>query len=148
MAVPPPSGLNTSHAESSVANTLPSPSRARFEMPRPKEAAASKGGKGGQLTIAAKMAAKHKAANEAIKVKAVAAKGKGSKRACDSSEGSGLEESESENSSAESSLPDIECSQKTNHTEGEKTMRRTKPDTPIIEVTFHFSIFVHSHVLI
>jgi hypothetical protein len=118
-------------------------------MPRPKEAPASKNGRGGQLTMAAKMAQKVKAASEAIKVKGVAAKGKGSKRADDSSEGSGLEESESEDSSAESSLPEPDCSQlKTKHTEGETTKRRTKPDTPIIEVTFHFSIFVHSHVLI
>ena len=119
-------------------------------MPRPKEAAGSKGGKGGQLTLASRMAEKHKAASEALKVKGVAAKGKGRKRADDSSEGSGLEEdSEGEVSSAESSLPDPECSQlKTKHTEGETTQRRTKPDKPIIEVTFHFSIFVHSHVLI
>ncbi len=118
-------------------------------MPKPREAPASKSGKGGQLTIAARMAEKHKAASEAIKVKGVAAKGKGSKRADDSSEGSGLEESESEISSAESSLPDPECSQlKTKRTAGEKTKRRTKPDTPSVEVTFHFAIFVHSHILI
>ncbi len=116
-------------------------------MPQQRQAPASKNGKGGQLTIAARMAEKHKAASEAIKVKAVAAKGKGRKRAEDSSEGSGLEEdSEGEISSAESSLPDPECSQlKTKRTAGVKTKRSPKPDTPLVEVTFHFSIFVHSH---
>jgi hypothetical protein len=94
------------------------------------------------------MAGKVKDASEAIKVKAAAAKGKVGKRARESSEGSGLEESESENSSAGSSLVDIEMSQKTMHTEGEATKRRKMPDPPKIEVTFHFSIFVHSHVLI
>jgi hypothetical protein len=109
-------------------------------MPKQREAPASKGGKGGQLTIAAKMAEKHKAASQAVK--AVAAKIKGGKRARDSSDESGLgEESEGEVSSAESSLPDPDCSQL-------KAQRRTKPEKPIIEVTFHFSIFVHSHVLI
>ena len=110
---------------------------------------ASKSGRGGQLTIASKMAGRVKEAREALKAKAVAPKGKGgSKRALESPESSELEESESENSSAGSSLVDIELSQKPMDTEGEKTKRRTKPDPPKIEVTFHFSIFVHSHVLI
>jgi hypothetical protein len=140
-------GLNTSHAESIVAKTLPTLSRARFEMPKPRheEPAASKNGKGGQLAIATKMAGRHKDASEAIKVKAVPAKGKVGKRTRDSSESSELGESESDNSSAVSSLA---LSQKPMHTEGEATKRRTKPDPPKIEVTFHFSIFVHSHVLI
>ncbi len=138
-------GCVTSHAESSVAKTLLSPSRARFEMPKQREAPAIKRGQGGQLTIAAKMAGKVKDASEALKVKAVAAKGKSRKRTDDTSEGSGLEEeSEGEVSSAESSLPDPACSQsKAKHTQGETTKRRTKPDTPPVEVTFHFSIFVH-----
>ncbi len=94
------------------------------------------------------MAGKVKDAREAVKVKAVPAKSKGGKRARESSEGSGIDESESENSSAGSSLVDIGMSQKPMHTEGEATRRRTKPEPPKIEVTFHFSIFVHSHVLI
>jgi hypothetical protein len=119
-------------------------------MPKPRheEPAASKNGKGGQLAIATKMAGRHKDASEAIKVKAVPAKGKVGKRTRDSSESSELEESESDNSSAVSSLVDIQLSQKPMHTEGEAPKRRTKPDSPKIEVTFHFSIFVHSHVLI
>ncbi len=142
-------GLNTSHAESSVAKTFQSPSRARFEMPKPREAPASKSDKGGQLTMATRMADRVKAGSEALKVKGVAAKGKVTKRADDSSENSELEASEDEISSAESSLPDPDCSQlRTKRTEGEITKRRTKPDTPSVEVTFHFSIFVHSHVLI
>ena len=119
-------------------------------MPQTKheKALASKGGKGGQMTIASKMADKAKAASEARKVKAVAAKGgRGGKRARDSSD-SELEKSESENSSAGSSVVDVEMSQKPMHTEGEATKRRTPPEKPKIEVTFHFSIFVHSHVLI
>ena len=141
--------MDTSHAESPVAKTLPSPSRARFEMPPPREPPAIKRGQGGQLTIAAKMAGKVKDASEALKVKGVAAKGKSKKRADDSSEGSELEESEGEISSAESSLPDPACSQsKAKHTQEETTKRRTKHDTPPVEVTFHFSIFVHSHILI
>ena len=110
---------------------------------------ASKSGKGGQLTIASKMAGRVKEGNEALKAKAVAAKGKGgSKRALESPESSELEESESENSSAGSSLVDILVSQKTMHTEEEAPKRRKLPDPPKIEVTCHFSIFVHSHVLI
>ena len=109
---------------------------------------ASKSGKGGQLTIAARMAGKVKDASEALKVKAVAPKGKVGKRARESSEGSGPDESESENSSAGSSLVDILVSQKPMHTEEEAPKRRKLPDPPKIEVTFHFSIFVHSHVLI
>ncbi len=98
------------------------------------------------MAMATKMAGRHKDASEAIKVKAVPAKGKVGKRTRDSSEASELEASESDNSSAASSLVDTEFSQKP--TEGEKPRRRTKPDPPKIEVTFHFSIFVHSHVLI
>jgi hypothetical protein len=104
--------------------------------------------RGGQLAIAAKMAARVKDASGAIKVKPVAAKAKVVKKAAGSSEGSEIDESESENSSAESSLHDIELSQKPMPTEGEAAQRRKKPDPPKIEVTFHFSIFVHSHVLI
>ncbi len=101
-------GCNTSYAESSVAKTLQGCARARFEMPKQRAAPTSKSGKGGQMTIAARMADKVKAGSEALKLKGVAAKGKGNKRADDSSEGSGLEESEGEISSAESSLPDPE----------------------------------------
>ena len=122
-------------------------SRAPFDMPqqRHEKAPASKS-RGGQLSLAAKMAGKVKDASEAIKFKEVAAKGKVGKRTRDSSEASELEESESDNSSAVSSLVDLDFSQKP--TEGEPPRRRTKPDPPPVEVTFHFSIFVHSHVLI
>ena len=98
--------------------------------------------------MASKMAGKVKDAREALKAKSVAPKGKGGKRARESSEGSELDASESENSSAGSPLVDIELSQKPMDTEGEKTKRRTKPDTPSVEVTCHFSVFVHSHLLI
>ena len=110
---------------------------------RPEKASAIKI-RGGQLAIAGRV----KDASEAIKVKAVPAKGKVGKRTRDSSDGSELEASESDNSSAVSSLVDLELSQKPMHTEGEAPRRRTKPDPPKIEVTFHSSIFVHSHVLI
>ncbi len=114
---------------------------------RHEKAPASKS-RGGQLVLAAKMAGKVKDARKAVKVKAVVEKSKGGKRARESSEGSEIDESESENSSAGSSLVDLEMSQKPMHTEGEATQRRKKPEPPKIKVTFHFSIFVHSHVLI
>ncbi len=90
------------------------------------------------MVIAAKMADRAKAGSEALKVKGVAAKGKGKKMqtAIVSSEGSELEESEGEISSADSSLPEPAVSQlKTKRSEGEKTKRRTKPVTPLVEVT-------------
>jgi hypothetical protein len=128
-----------SHPLQKRSRTLQGCARARFEMPKERAAPASKSGKGGQLTIAARMTDKVKAGSEALKVKEVAAKDKGKKKADDSSEGSELEESEGAISSADSSLPDPECSQlKTKRTEGKKTKRRTKPATPLVEVTFHF----------
>ncbi len=114
-------------------------------MPKERDSAPSKKG---QLAIATKIAGKAKAGSEALKVKGADAKGKG-KKAVDSSENSELEESEEEISSEDSTVHEPEVSQiKNKRTEGEKTKRRTKPDTPLVEVTCHFSIFVHSHLLI
>jgi hypothetical protein len=117
-------------------------------MPKERDAALSKKG---QLAIATKMAGKAKAGIEALKVKGVDAEGKGKKlqKAIDSSENSEVEESEDEISSEDSTLHEPAVSQiKIKRTEEEKTKRRTKPDTPSVEVPCHFSIFVHSHILI
>ena len=146
-------GLNTSHAESTVAKTLRPLlfcSRAPFEMPKNKnEKAPAVRSRGGQLVLAEKMAGRVKDARESVKGKAVAAdKGKGGRRAPETSDDSELEGSQSDNSSTVSSLVDIVTSQKPMPTEGEAAPRRPKPEKPEIEVTFHFSIFVHSHVLI
>ena len=117
-------------------------------MPKERDAPSKKG----QLAIASKMASKSKAGIEALKVKGGDAKGKGKKKlqqTIDRSEDSELEESEGESFSEDSHSHEPQVSQlKNKRTEGEKTKRRTKPETPSVEVTCHFSIFVHSHLLI
>jgi hypothetical protein len=120
-------------------------------MPQQRDIPASKKARGGQLAIATKMAGKAKAGSEALKVKGGNAKGNGKRlqTAVDSSENSELEASEDEVSSADSSVPEAEVSQlKTKRTEGEKTKRRIKPATSLVEVTCHFLKIVHSHILI
>jgi hypothetical protein len=99
-------------------------------MPQQRELPAKKTMKQGQMAIAAKMADKVKAGCERIKFKGGNGKGNGkrSEKADASSEHSELEASEGEISSADSSLPDPEVSQL-------KIKRRTKPATPLVEVT-------------
>jgi hypothetical protein len=117
-------------------------------MPKERDAPSRKG----QLAIATKMASNVKAGIEALKVKGGDAKVKGKKKlqqTIDSSEQSELEESEGEISSEDSHAHEPQVSQlKNKRREGENTKRRTKPDTPLVEVNCHFSIFVYSHLLI
>jgi hypothetical protein len=131
-------GLYTSHAKSSVAKTFQSP-LVLGAMPTERPPAGKKKAKGA-LAIAMRMGVKAKDGNEKARNNGGAVKGKvkrQAKAAESSAEGSELDElveSERENSSEESILDEPEVSQL-------KTKRRTKPATPLVEVTFSFFIF-------